>query len=605
MQSRSRALLLTLVYLSLAVGCGAAVAARADVIDPSIDRSPVDLALSPDGKWLVTANETSGSVSLIDAAAGRVVDELRIGSHPAHIDFTPDGTTVLATNQWSGELSLLAIRDGKLAAIGSVHVGGHPQGFAIAPDNRTVYVGLTAAAQVAQVDLRSLSVVRRIDVGNWPRYLTLSPDGTRLAVGSSGDAEIEVIDTATAEPLYEEPLANGVNIGHMTPSADGQYAYFTWMIYRTNPITRDNIQRGWILASRIGRVRLDGASYREAISLDVPEMAVADPHGLAISGDGQRLVASSSGTHELLVYRLPDLPFVSTGGPGDLIDRRLQRDRDRFSRIDVGGRPMGLEIASDNQTVYVANYLKNSLQSVDLNTKQVVREIDLGGPSTPSPARQGMAIFYDAQHSLDQWYSCHSCHQNGGINSRPMDTWNDGTEMTLKTVLPLYELTQTGPWTWHGWQEDLDDAMKKSFTVTMQGKQPTQTQTDALIEFLSTMPSPPNPFIGPDGTLSAAAQRGKELFHSSRAACADCHSGPQFTDGEIHDVGTGSKSDHYDGYNTPTLRGTYRKVRWMHSGRAKSLERVLTDLHSPEKVSGLPKLSDDEVDDLIAYLRSL
>lgn len=605
MQSRSLSMLRTLVYLSLVFGCGSASAARSQVVDPSLDRSPVDLALSPDGRWLVTANETSDSVSLIDAQAGRVVDELPIGDHPAHIEFTPDGTSILVSNQWSGDLSQLAIRDGQLTLTGTLHLGGEPHGFTISPDSRTAFVGLTAAAQVAQVDLTKLSVVRRIDVGNWPRYLTLSPDGKRLAVGSSGDAEIEVFDAQTAEPLYAEPLANGVNIGHMTPSSDSQYAYFTWMVYRTNPIDISNIRRGWILASRIGRVRLDGASYREAISLDVPELAVADPHGLAISRDGQRLVASSSGTHELLVYRLPDLPFVAAGGPGDLIDRALQRDRDRFTRIPLGGRPMGLEFSADNRTVYVANYLRNSLQVVDLKSSRVTREIDLGGPAIASQARQGMAIFYDAQRSLDQWYSCHSCHQNGGINSRPMDTWNDGTEMTLKTVLPLYELSQTGPWTWHGWQTDLDDAMKKSFTVTMQGKQPTQSDTEALIEFLSTLPVPPNPFVSADGSLSAAATRGKQLFHSSRAACADCHNGPHFTDGQIHDVGTGSKSDHYDGYNTPSLRGTYRKVRWLHSGRAKSLQRVLTDLHSPEKVSGNKNLTDDEVEDLIAYLRTL
>ena len=80
-----------------------------------------------------------------------------------------------------------------------------------------------------------------------------------------------------------------------------------------------------------------------------------------------------------------------------------------------------------------------------------------------------MEIFYDGRRSLDQWYSCHSCHQDGGTNARPMDTMNDGTEMTLKTVLPLYHVTETFPWTWHGWQTNLTDAMEKSITSTMQG----------------------------------------------------------------------------------------------------------------------------------------
>jgi hypothetical protein len=316
-------------------------------------------------------------------------------------------------------------------------------------------------------------------------------------------------------------------------------------------------------------------------------------------------VASAAGTHELLVYRLGDLPFVGVGGPGDLIDRRLQDDSDRFSRIEVGGRPMGLRLASDSHTVYVANYLRNSIQVVDLDTRTIEHEIELGGPEVVSLARRGMEIFHDGQRSLDQWYSCHSCHQNGGSNSRPMDTMNDGTEMTLKTVLPLYHVSHTGPWTWHGWQDDLENAMHKSLTSTMLGKSPSQEDTEALLAYLNTLEPPPNPFLNTDGSLSDAAARGKQVFESEKTGCADCHSGPFYTDGAIHDVGLGSPKDYYEGYNTPSLRGVYRKVRLLHTGRARSLQRVVTDLHSPERVAGRGKLSDGEVQDLIEFLKSL
>ena len=114
-----------------------------------------------------------------------------------------------------------------------------------------------------------------------------------------------------------------------------------------------------------------------------------------------------------------------------------------------------------------------------------------------------------------------------------------------------------------------------------------------------------NPFRRPDGTLSDAAERGRLVFESSKAGCAECHKGPHLTDGLIHDVGLGSPGDHYEGYNTPSLRGVYRKVRLLHSGRARSLDRVINDLHSPEKVAGDGPLTDQEAADLIAYLKSL
>lgn len=569
------------------------------------DRSPVDLALSPDGRWLVTANQLSNSVSLIQTKKHEVVCEIPCGERPADVAITPDGTRVLVTAEWGGGLHLYDLDGGRLTASGVIDVGFEPVGIAVTKDSRRAFIGQVASGTIAEVDLEKRVVVREIEAGKWPRYLTLSADGKRLAVGKGGESKIGVIDIESGETLYDEPLANGTNLGQMRTSEDGQYAYFTWMVYRTNPITVGNIRRGWVLASRIGRVRLDGPSYREAISLDVPRKAVADPHDLEISHDGQWMVVSASGTHELLIYRLPEMPFVAQGGPGDLIDRRLERDRGLFDRLPLGGRPMGLRVAEDDRTVYVANYLRNSVQVVDLVEKELIHEIKLGGPEEVTLARRGMEIFYDGQRSLDQWYSCHSCHQDGGVNARPMDTMNDGTEMTLKTVLPLYDVTQTFPWTWHGWQQNLTEAMEKSITSTMQGKPPSAEDKRALIAFLSTLKPPPNPYRMADGSLTEAAQRGKKLFFSRKAGCSDCHHGPRFTDGKIHDVGLGSDKDVYKGYNTPSLVGVYRKVRLLHSGRARDLERVINDLHSPERVNGEENLTEEESADLIAYLKSL
>jgi cytochrome c peroxidase len=296
---------------------------------------------------------------------------------------------------------------------------------------------------------------------------------------------------------------------------------------------------------------------------------------------------------------------VGVGGPGDLIDGRLLRDEDRFYRIDLGGRPLGMQLADDDRTLYVANYLTNSVQVVDIEDRRIRAQWSLGADAEPTLARRGMAIFYDGRRSLDQWYSCHSCHQNGGANSRPMDTHNDGTENTFKTVLSLYHVTETKPWTWHGWQEDLSDAMHKSLTSTMLGRKPSDEDTQALVAYLDTLQLPPNPFRQPDGSLSDAARRGEQVFHSATAGCANCHSGPLLTDGGIHDVGLGSPSDRYEGFNTPSLRGTYRKVRWLHDGRSRSLHDLLTGPHAPSKVTQEGELSQEQLRDLIEYVKSL
>jgi YVTN family beta-propeller protein len=255
--------------------------------------------------------------------------------------------------------------------------------------------------------------------------------------------------------------------------------------------------------------------------------------------------------------------------------------------------------------VYVANYLDNSVQVVDLADRKVARTIPLGGPAEPSLARKGEAIFFDGRRSLDQWYSCQTCHYEGGTNSVTTDTTNDGSAFTFKTVLPLQHLPETGPWTWHGWQTDLRSGMRKSLTDTMLGPQPTEDDVDAILAYFQSLSSPPNPFRNQDGSLTEAAQRGKTVFESERAGCATCHTGPHFTDGEVHDVGLGSRSDRYKGFNTPTLSNVYQRVKLLHDGRVDSLEALLAGPHAPEKVAGTGGLSEAEVKDLVEYLKAL
>ena len=109
----------------------------------------------------------------------------------------------------------------------------------------------------------------------------------------------------------------------------------------------------------------------------------------------------------------------------------------------------------------------------------------------------------------------------------------------------------------------------------------------------------------PDGGLTPAAQRGQDVFRSAKAACNTCHGGPELTDGKIHEVGLEERDDAYRGYNPPSLRGVYDKDPYLHDGRAKTLRDALSGPHSAENVTGLGELTEQELDDLIAYLKSL
>ncbi len=565
------------------------------------DRSPADIVLSPDGRWAVTANRTSDSVSLIDTEHGVVVDECPVAVRPEFLAIAPDCQAIAVSCSYGGTVEHLQVQNARLHHVRSLRLGWLPQGLVFSPDGSRLYVARLGDAQIAVVDWSSGMVTTTIPVGRWPRTVALSSDGRQLAVACCADRRVAIIDTETQRVLFSTAI-QGLNFGHMVFSRNGDFVYLPWVVYRRTPITPQNIRLGWVLGSRVGRIRVPKKTTPELMPLDVPGRAVADPSGLAITSDEQWMLIAAGGTQELLVMRLTDLPLGETTS-GNHLPVALRTDSNRFARIDLGGRPMAVRINPDNRRAWVANYLRNSVQVVDIRQRSIVAEIVLGSAKEPSLARRGEMLFYDARLSLDQWYSCHTCHFEGGTNAEPMDTHNDGTINTFKTVLPLYYVHETGPWTWHGWQKDLRSALVKSLTSTMQGPLPEEDKVEALLAYLQQLPAPPNPYT--DWLQNPEAiQRGRELFHGSRAGCVTCHSGPYYTDGRLHDVGLGSERDAYPSFNTPSLRRVFLRPRLLHDGRSHSLEELLRGPHAPQNVAG-EALTEQELADLIAFLRTL
>ena len=280
--------------------------------------------------------------------------------------------------------------------------------------------------------------------------------------------------------------------------------------------------------------------------------------------------------------------------------------------MTLGGRPTELAFAPDAKTLYVANYLADAIQVIDAESGTLTQTISLGGPKEPSLARRGEILFHAAERSFNQWYSCNTCHSDGHTGGMDFDTLNDGWQdrttshsRSRKKVPTLRRVTETKPWTWHGWQKSLDDAAFESFTKSMAGPRPEPGDVKALIAYLGTLEYPRNPYRSPDGSLAPEAKRGQEVFNSRKAACNTCHGGPELTDGRIHEVGLEERGDVYKGYNPPSLRGLYDKDPYLHDGRAKTLREAMTGAHNADAVTGVGELSPQELDDLMAYLKTL
>ena len=612
LSTRSRLVLGSLVLAPLLWVAGAAAPPATnsnEATEPH--RSPVALALSADGRRLLSANQTAGSVSLIDVETAEVLDEVETGDKPAGVAIGPDGARAVVAHWYGYDLAVLELKNDKLRVVGRVEVGPEPRGVAIGPDGKTAYVAVGVADEVARVDLDKLVVTGRLPVGREPRGLALSSDGSLLVVGDNRSQSVSVVDVANFRVLRTIPI-EGHNLRQVAVDPSARYAYVANMQSRNFSTTENNIDLGWVVGQRLTRVDLKEAEPYDTLSLDPRGEAASDAHGAAVSPDGKILAVSLGGTHEVMLFRTDQkrLPWRS-GGSRDLIAPELLGGDGRFHRVELGGRPTELAFAPDGKTLYVANYLADAVQVVDAESARLVETIPLGSPPELSLARRGEILFHDAARSFNQWYSCATCHGDGHTSSLNFDTLNDGwhdlspsRSRSRKKTPTMRRVTHTAPWTWHGWQKSLEESVTESFTKSMRGPKPTDEETRAVVAYLETLDYPRNPYRLPDGGLSPEAKRGEAIFRSAKAGCVACHSGPEFTDGKIHAVGLEEPDDVYEGYNPPSLRGVYDKYPYLHDGRAPTLRDALTGPHSPDMTGG-EELTEQELSDLIAYLKSL
>jgi len=158
----------------------------------------------------------------------------------------------------------------------------------------------------------------------------------------------------------------------------------------------------------------------------------------------------------------------------------------------------------------------------------------------------------------------------------------------------------------------------------------------ALADYERTRMSGNSPFdrwrTGKDhGAVSAEVKRGFDLF-TGKAQCARCHPGPLFTDAGFHNLGIGwnaaTRTFADQGrhavtrgsvmqadpgtFKTPTLREVSRRAPYMHDGSIATLREVVEfynrgGIPNPDLDNRIaPRgLSDDEIDAIVAFLKSL
>jgi DNA-binding beta-propeller fold protein YncE len=181
--------------------------------------TPTGIVFSPDGNTAFVANQF-GNVSRIDVATHQVTGSVDIAS-PLAVRVSPDGSQLFVSTTGT---AVVTVDIATLTIVRTVDVGSAPNGFAVHPGGRLLYVSSFDAGTVSEIDMLTGEVLRTFTTLGTPQEMALNRKGTRLYVANEG-GWLDEIDLPSGELTNTIPLQAGAFGVGVTPD-DGQ-AYLT------------------------------------------------------------------------------------------------------------------------------------------------------------------------------------------------------------------------------------------------------------------------------------------------------------------------------------------------------------------------------------------
>jgi len=573
--------------------------------------SPTRIVVNPAAKEMFVILSTANAIAKVDPVTEQLLGTIKLDFVPSGICVAPDGSFLYITEfSANGKLHIISAITGKTAK--TITVGSYPSAVCIDRQAAFAWVANRFSNDVSVIDLKKQKEVKRLPVLREPKSLALSPDETLLAVGnylpnqSSLDelvsAQISFIDTKNAEILYHIPLPDGSqSIEDLCFSKDGDFVYATHLRSRFHfPAT--HLERGWMNTNALSVIEIRYMKHYATVLLDDLFRGAANPCGMSLSDDGNRLYVAISGTHELIALDLQALKekFANVK-PVDLpaLSNDLIFLNDLKTRIPLQGKGARYVVVN-NDKVFVSDYFSGGLSVVNANKFSDVRFLKLGNEPEPDAIRKGELFFADAEICFQNWQSCVSCHPGVRADGLNWDLINDGIGNPKNSKSLLYSHV-TPPSMITGIRPTAEIAVRKGIRLIQYSERP-EEDAECMDQYLRSLRPLPSPYLN-NGKLSKIAQDGKKIYE--RAGCADCHNGEYFTDGKMYDVGTGENESKDILFDTPTLIEIWRTAPYLYNGSAKTIKDVLTIFNKDDKHGKTSNLTEKEIEALEQYVLSL
>lgn len=161
------------------------------------------LAATKDGKYIVTTNRGSGTVSVFQ------LKKQKWGKPAANEGKEEEKLDPLASGVWQETI---------------VPVGRNPEGIAISPDEKQVWIGLKNGEGIAIVDLEQKKTVEVFKTGDAKQLsrIKFSQDGKYL-LGTDNwpEGDLVIVDVASKQVVKKIPLGQGAEAIYIEP--DGKH----------------------------------------------------------------------------------------------------------------------------------------------------------------------------------------------------------------------------------------------------------------------------------------------------------------------------------------------------------------------------------------------
>lgn len=153
------------------------------------------LAITPDGKYVISTHPTRGGISVVDLINNKVYKTIKTGPAPNYTLVTKDGKRAYVSNSGNGTLSEIDLTRWEVTR--SLEAGPSPEHLVFSPDEKTIYVANDRAGTISVVPVKEGKVETTYKIGKRLHGLDIGDDGKTLFISSRSDDKLVALDAAS------------------------------------------------------------------------------------------------------------------------------------------------------------------------------------------------------------------------------------------------------------------------------------------------------------------------------------------------------------------------------------------------------------------------